>query len=101
MKLSAHVLKVSFLTSVITISLAGIYTEHMRVIIAALLSPLFQVDLDRNGKPDMTELKDKSAKVFGYEFPVGTIIFSLTSAFMEIFVLWVLVNVIYRVGAFC
>ncbi len=69
--IKTFVLKYSLVGGIIMWTVNGQIKEYLTSIINNLIDPLFSMDLDQNGKPDLDIIKKWKVKVGGATFPIG------------------------------
>lgn len=73
------VLSVAFTTSILTLLLGHLINRHIDDLFKFFIDPFFSMDLDRNGEPDLDQLKNYSFKWDSFTFPLGHLLYSLLS----------------------
>lgn len=70
------IFKYSVITTVISLLLADLYVSYSSKYINLILTPLFSIDLNNDGEPDLTQLKKYNLKLLQtYNLPIGLIIY--------------------------
>ena len=62
------------------------------VLVDSLVEPLFSLDLNNDGKPDLKQLSNYVAKVFGISFPLGKIFLELVKTVVTILLIYVVIK---------
>lgn len=88
--LKKYIINISVLTSTIVLIVANMYTEYIDKILKDLIAPLFSIDLDNNGIPDLQQLKNYYITVRNVKFPVGNLIYNLSILIIKIFILYLI-----------
>ena len=52
------------------------------------MRPLFSIDLDRNGEPDLKQIQKYTAKILGTKYPFGKVLLELIKTLVTIFVVY-------------
>ena len=69
--------------------LLGAQIKHLSsTILDALIDPLFSIDLDNNGEPDLIQLKRMTTNFLGFKFHLGKILSELIKAVLTILILY-------------
>ena len=72
--IKTFIIKYSLVGGIIMWTVNGQIKEYLNSIINNLIDPLFSMDLDKNGKPDLDVVKKWKIKIGGAVFPVGKFI---------------------------
>ena len=77
--------------------LLGAQIKHLSsTILDALIDPLFSIDLDNNGEPDLQQLKRMTTNILGFKFPFGKILSEFIKAVLTIVILYFVVSVFIK-----
>ena len=77
--------------------LLGAQIKHLSsTILDALIDPLFSIDLDNNGEPDLIQLKRMTTNFLGFKFPLGKILSELIKAVLTILILYFVVSIFIK-----
>tara|TARA_E500000178_G_C16898761_1_gene697057 strand:- start:458 stop:787 length:330 start_codon:yes stop_codon:yes gene_type:complete len=77
--------------------LLGAQIKHLSsTILDALIDPLFSIDLDNNGEPDLQQLKRMTTNILGFKFPFGKIISEFIKAVLTIVILYFVVSIFIK-----
>ena len=88
--LKKYIINISVLTSTIVLIVANMYTEYIDKILKDIIAPLFSIDLDNNGVPDLQQLKNYHITVRNVKFPLGNLIYNLSILVIKIFILYLI-----------
>ena len=73
-ELLQFVVKKAVVASAITYLIAGQVQQLASLTVDTLVEPLFSIDLDKDGNPDLKQLEKMVVKFFGLKFPLGKLI---------------------------
>jgi large-conductance mechanosensitive channel len=71
------VVKKAVVASAITYLIASQVQSLASLTVDTLVEPLFSIDLDKDGNPDLKQLERMVVKCFGLKFPLGKLITQL------------------------
>ena len=71
------IVKQAVVASAITFLIAGQTQKLASLLVDTLVEPLFSIDLDRDGNPDLKQLEKFVLNLFGLKFPLGKLITQL------------------------
>lgn len=75
----------------------GIYMkEFIGNIVNALIDPLFSIDLNNDGKPDLKQLNEYSITLWSRKFPLGFIMTEIVKLILAIIILIIIINIIVK-----
>lgn len=97
-ELITFIAKYSVLTSIVVLIMAQLYNNHMDRFVSYLISPIFSVDLDLNGEPDLEQIRRFQIKLFGgkFKFPVGLIIYNFIELFIKLVLLFFILKMVLK-----
>ena len=72
--LKQFILTYSFLGGVIMWTMNGQIRDFLNTLVNGIIEPLFSMDLDENGKPDLAFVKKYKVTIKGATFPLGKIL---------------------------
>ena len=90
------VIKNTIIASALTFLLGAQIKQLSTTILDALIDPLFSIDLDNNGEPDLVQLKKMTTKILGFKFPFGKILSELIKAILTIIILYFIVSMFIK-----
>ena len=68
------IIKQAILTTAFTYLIAGQVQKLASVFVDTIIEPLFSVDLDNDGKPDLKQLEKYVVKFFNIKFSLGKLV---------------------------
>lgn len=68
------IVKQAVVASAITFLIAGQTQKLSSLLVDTMVEPLFSIDLDRDGNPDLKQLEKFVINLFGLKFPLGKLI---------------------------
>jgi len=71
------IVKQAVVASAITFLIAGQTQKLASLVVDTLVEPLFSIDLDRDGNPDLKQLEKYVVNLFGLKFALGKLITQL------------------------
>lgn len=90
--------KYSVLTSIVVLIMAQLYNKHMDRFVSYLISPIFSVDLDLNGEPDLEQIRKYQFTLFSgkLKFPIGLIIYNFIELFIKLMILFFMLKLVLK-----
>jgi large-conductance mechanosensitive channel len=86
--------------TVIASSLTWLLGSQVRVLsekcVEALVDPLFSIDLDSNGEPDLKQLDRFIVESLGFKFPIGKIILEVIRTFVTLIFLYCVIKLFMK-----
>ncbi len=83
------VVKKAVVASAITYLIASQVQSLASLTVDTLVEPLFSIDLDRDGNPDLKQLEKFVVKLFGIKFPLGKLITQLIKFIVFLFFIYI------------
>lgn len=90
------IIKYTVVASVITWLIASNMKELLDIIIDSLIEPIFSIDIDNDGKPDILQAKQWITDVLGFKFPIGKILLAFVKTVIYMFIIYLCVITIFR-----
>lgn len=90
------IIKYTVVASVITWLIASNMKELLDIIIDSLIEPIFSIDIDNDGKPDILQAKQWITDVLGCKFPIGKILLAFVKTVIYMFIVYLCVIAIFR-----
>lgn len=90
------IIKYTVIASVFTWLLSAQLRELLDAIVDNISEPLFSMDINEDGKPDIQQLNKMIANVFGFKFPVGKILLGIIKTLLAILLIYVSVIILDR-----
>ena len=97
---SRFLIKHAVLASAFTFLLGVQIRELISQLVDTILKPLFSVDLDKNGEPDMKQLKRFTTNIMGIKYPVGKLFLELIKTIITIGVIYLSIIFLTRYTKF-
>lgn len=96
--LLSFIAKYSVITSIVVLIVAQLYNEHMDKFVTYLISPIFSIDLDLNGEPDLEQIRRLQIRLFNgsFKFPIGLILYNFIVLFIKLVVLFAMLKLILK-----
>ena len=89
--------KNAIILSGITFTVGSQMRALSAVIVNSLVDPLFSMDLDNNGTPDLKQMKNYVAKISGIKFPIGLLFLELIRTIVTILLLYYTISfIVYK-----
>jgi len=95
------ILKYTVISSVLCLILADIYKQHINALISYVVDPIFSIDLDNNGEPDLKQLKEWSVKLNRSTIPIGLIIYNVFIVILKVVLLFVILHMLIKYLNLC
>ena len=90
------IIKYTVLASVFTWLLSTQLRELLDAIVDNISEPLFSMDINADGKPDIQQLNKMIASVFGFKFPIGKILLGIIKTALAILLIYISIWFLYR-----
>ena len=87
-KLARFVIKYSIISSIFVFVISGHLKDFSANIIDLIIEPLFSIDLNADGKPDLKQLNKFKLKIGSTTFPLGKIFLVIFKMFLEIMLMY-------------
>ena len=94
--LKTFLIKYSLVGGVIMWTVNSSIKEFLTSFINNTVEPLFSIDLDGDGRPDLQKVKNWKVKVKGATFPVGKILLDLIKTIVTVAIMLVFINYIIK-----
>ena len=91
LSVSDFIIKTSVLSSLLVWILGSKSSDFLNSITNLLIDPLFSIDFNNNGEPDLKELEKFNIKICGKKFLVGKIILELIKLIFHMFVIYLVI----------
>lgn len=91
-----YIINVSILTSVIVLIVANMYNDYMDKFVRDLIAPIFSIDLNNDGEPDLKQLRNYTITFKTAKFPIGNIVYNLIILVIKIIILYYLVQFLFN-----
>ena len=91
LSVSDFIIKTSVLTSLFVWLLGNKSSEFLTSITNLLIDPIFSIDLNNNGEPDLKELEKFNIKIGGKKLLVGKIILEFVKLIFHMFVIYIII----------
>lgn len=91
-KLKKFIIKYSIIASVFNLVLANLYNNYVDKFINYLVSPMFNLDLNNNGEPDVNELKNYKIEINNRKIHVGLFLFNLIVLIIKLLILYFIIT---------
>lgn len=92
-ELERVIIKYSVIITLFTFVLSKMVSRSVSEIVDVFLGFMFQFDFDRNGTPDLTQLKKIDIHIFGVNFALGKLIYALIKLTVQILIIIMLIKV--------
>ena len=87
-KISQFMIKYSIISSVIVWIIGSSLQQGLTNILDALMSPLFKMDLNDDGTPDLHQLKEMDVKIGNYNLPAGILLFNIIQVGIKVLIVY-------------
>lgn len=87
-KLAKFVIKYSIISSIAVFVIGGHLKDFSANLIDLLIEPLFSIDLNNDGNPDLKQLSKFNVRMGSITFPLGKIFLILLKMFLEILLIY-------------
>ena len=95
-KLTKFVIKYSIISSIAVFVIGGHLKDFSSNLIDLIIEPLFSIDLNNDGNPDLKELDKFNLRIGSITFPLGKIFLIIIKIFLEIIVIYYIVLFILK-----
>lgn len=90
------IIKYTIIATAIAYVLGQELKQFIQIIVNTITDPLFSVDLDENGKPDLKELNHFTANFLGFKFPLGDLLISFIKIVVSFVIIYYFVKIMIR-----
>ena len=90
------IIKNTVIASTFVFLLGNQIRSFSSVLVDALVEPLFSIDLDRDGKPDLKQLDKFITRVFGLKIPIGRVIMELIKTIVTLLLIYCIIKILMR-----
>ncbi len=90
------IIKYTIISSIITMIIGIQLKDFIFKFISLLIDPLFSIDLNENGEPDLKEMVKYSIKIGKCIIPVGKIFLELLKLILYLVIVYYLLNFIIK-----
>lgn len=87
------IIKYTVIATAIAFVLGQELKEFIHILVNTVTDPLFSVDLDENGKPDLKELNYFTTDLLGIKFPFGDLLISSIKIVVSFIVIYYFVQI--------
>lgn len=95
------ILKYTVISSALCLILANIYNQHINTVITYLVDPIFSIDLNNDGDPDLQQLKTWTVIIRKSTFPIGLILYNLLILTIKLILLFTLLHLLIKYLNLC
>ena len=95
------IIKYTVVSSALCLILADIYKKHVNAFISYLVDPVFSVDLNNDGKPDLQQLKNWTVIIGKSKVPLGLILYNLLILVVKVILLFTLLHLLIKYLNLC
>jgi len=90
--------KYSIITAVVTLVVAQMYNTHIDRFVSYIVAPLFSVDLNMNGHPDLMQMRNYQFSVFNakFKFPIGMIFYNFIELCVKLLILLIIIKLMLK-----
>lgn len=92
-ELERVIIKYSVIITLFTFVLSKMVSKSVSDIVDVFLGFLFQFDFDRNGVPDLTQLKKIDITIFEMKFSLGKLIYAVIKLAVQILIIMTLIKI--------
>ena len=87
-KITKFIIKYSIISSLVVWIVGTSLSECLNNLLNLIISPIFRLDLNDDGKPDLHELKEMAFEVGNFRFEIGFFIFNLVQLFLKVAIVY-------------
>ena len=95
-KLTKFIIKYSIISSIAVYVIGGHLKDFSAKLIDLLVEPLFSIDINNDGEPDLKQLDRYILKLGGISFPMGKIFLIILKTYLEIVIIYYIVVLIIK-----
>lgn len=92
-ELEKVIIKYSVIITLFTFVLSKMVSKSVSDIVDVFLGFLFQFDFDRNGVPDITQLKKIDIDIFGMHLSLGKLIYAIIKLAVQVLIIMLLIKI--------
>ena len=90
------VVKKAVVASAITYLIASQVQTLSSLVVDTLVVPLFSIDLDKDGNPDLKQMEKFVVKFFNLKFPLGKLITQLIKFFIFLIFIYIILSLFLK-----
>ena len=90
------IVKKAVVASAISFLIAGQTQKLASLVVDTLVEPLFSIDLDSDGNPDLKQMENFVVKLFGLKFPLGKLISQLVKFCVFILFIYIALSIFMK-----
>ena len=90
------VVKKAVVASAITYLIASQVQTLSSLVVDTLVEPLFSIDLDKDGNPDLKQMEKFVVKFFNLKFPLGKLITQLIKFFIFLIFIYIILSLFLK-----
>ena len=94
--LKSFIVKHTVIASALTWLIGSQVRTFTTVVLDTLVDPLFSIDLNNDGKPDLKQLDKMVTEFLGYKFPIGKLFMECIKIVITLFLLYFFVNLFVK-----
>ena len=93
-KITKFIIKYSIISSLVVWIIGTSISDCLNNILNIIISPLFKIDLNDDGKPDLHELRDMAVHIGSFKFEIGFFLYTLIQLFLKVMIVYFLLYAI-------
>lgn len=90
------IIKYTIIGSVFTWLLSAQLRDLLDSIVDNIAEPLFSMDINKDGKPDIQQLNHMIYSFLGFKFPIGKIFLGIIKTILALILIYASVQLLYR-----
>jgi len=91
--LKSFITKYTVIASALTWLIGSQVRSLTVVILDTLVDPLFSIDLNDDGKPDLKQLDNMITDFLGFKFPVGKLVMEILKTILTLVLLYIFITI--------
>ena len=94
--IETFIIKHTVIASALTWLVGSQIRQLSVVIVETLIDPLFSIDLNKDGKPDLKQLDKYITEFLGFKFPIGKVILESLRTILTLLLLYLFLSFFIR-----
>ena len=96
-KITQFIIKYSIISSIVVWIIGSSLSQCLNNILDVLITPIFKIDINDDGKPDLHQLKEMDINIGNYKFPFGFLLFNIIQLGVKILIVYaILYGILFK-----
>lgn len=89
------IIKYTVIASVFSWLLSVQFRELLDALVDNISEPLFSMDINQDGKPDIEQANKLIYSILGFKFPVGKVLLAIIKTILALVLIYVAIQILY------